>query len=1134
MDAELKRLAATQAEEAAIFEAEMEKKKIEIEFQTREKVRKLKAEAALAERKAELMQEYDSDDMSSSNDENGSDRLPPPPITQLIKGEQTELWVKSCSSQTADNQALDNLESPERVNNQPKKYFENTCNRNKVETNTAGQKGHVTFNERGKNRSSARIIPEISKNQISDAQAVMLKVNMLQAMQPVKFDGNPSDFPTFRKRLIDNLEDGVLNDSQKIEFLPKFVSGDAYETVKRVAGCSYPDIIVILQDRYGQPATVAASCIESLTSGPKLTNGDYKGLRNFAEQLTSSVKRLEDEYEQEASTTSNLNLIASRLPNYLINKWGDVSFTIREKGRKPRLEDLAKFVKRQAAIKNDPVFIGSTTGKNTDWKYKPGRWRGRKNEDPKNEDPKTDKETLAYTTDFKKGKIDGTGDNDNDNKSKKPHWPNCPCCSRSHELAFCPEFRRKEVNARRDVVKKQKLCHVCMKAGHFRENCRYVEFCPCSSQRKHHLLLHNTKSNENKKEMKDGKKLPEDQKEVEPDKQSAQEKKTEQYATITNTTSKFVLLHVVPVKVLSPQGVSVTTYALLDNASRGTMISSELAKELNLRGRKETILVNTLLQQESQEFEVVEFDLQHASSDGEKIKVQEGLVSKKFNIAERCLPKDIDRNLYPHLADLDIPDVNLANVSVLIGKDVERAHDILEIRKSKRPGRQLQGQRGPLGWVITGTIDGVSTKTDISVNFTDRDKTLHDQIENFWNIEGYGTRAIRPRKDEERHLSTEGMSKEDERAQKILDQTFTMKDGHYETGLLWKADDTVLPDNRKQAEKRLESLKRRFRKEPSLEQKYRSVMEDYFKKGYARRLSPDEVLASGPRKWYLPHFPVLNPNKPGKVRIVFDAAAEFENNSLNKNLLQGPDRTNSLVGVLMRFRQENVGLAADIESMFHQVKVPPEDQDSLRFLWWQNDTEEQPEEYVMTVHIFGATDSPCAANSALKKTAEDNEGGFDLETTKTVKNNFYVDDLLKSLNSTEEAVHQAKELIKLCEMGGFNLTKFMSNDREVLSSIAAEKRADPNLDLSLDKLPNERTLGIRWNLESDELGFKVVELKKPDTMRGVLSTICTIFDPLNFAAPVMLVAKKIMQELWRKKYSWDQQLEGEILQRWQS
>ena len=89
------------------------------------------------------------------------------------------------------------------------------------------------------------------------------------------------------------------------------------------------------------------------------------------------------------------------------------------------------------------------------------------------------------------------------------------------------------------------------------------------------------------------------------------------------------------------------------------------------------------------------------------------------------------------------------------------------------------------------------------------------------------------------------MSKEDERAQRILDQTFTMKDGHYETGLLWKADDIVLPDNRKQAEKRLESLKRRLQKEPSLEQKYRSVMDDYLEKGYARRLSQDEVLTSG-------------------------------------------------------------------------------------------------------------------------------------------------------------------------------------------------------------------------------------------------------------------------------------------------
>ena len=412
MDAELKRLQAIQAEEAAIYEAEMEKKKIEIEFKMRERVRKLKAEAALAERKAELMQEYDSDDLSSSNDENGSCRSPQPPTTQLTNREQTKLWAKSCT--ISDNQALGDVGPPERFENHPSKTFKNTCDTKKLETNFTGQRNDVMLNDPGKKGVSERIEPDISKNQISNAQVVMLKVNMLQAMQPVKFDGKPADFPTFRKRLIDILEDGVLNDSQKVEFLPKFVAGEAYETVKRATGCSYPDIIANLQERFGQPATVAASCIESLTSGPRLTNGDYKGLRNFAEQLTSSVKRLEGEYEQEASTTSNLNLIASRLPIYLINKWGAVSFSIRESGKKPRLKDLAQFVKKQAAIKNDPAFIGSIAGRSTDGRPKLDRWRGRKD----NNRPK-DKETLTYATDLEKQKRNENDDKDGDRAKRK-------------------------------------------------------------------------------------------------------------------------------------------------------------------------------------------------------------------------------------------------------------------------------------------------------------------------------------------------------------------------------------------------------------------------------------------------------------------------------------------------------------------------------------------------------------------------------------------------------------------------------------------------------------------------------------------------------------------------------------------
>ena len=125
-----------------------------------------------------------------------------------------------------------------------------------------------------------------------------------------------------------------------------------------------------------------------------------------------------------------------------------------------------------------------------------------------------------------------------------------------------------------------------------------------------------------------------------------------------------------------------------------------------------------------------------------------------------------------------------------------------------------------------------------------------------------------------------------------------------------------------------------------------------------------------------------------------------------------------------------------------------------------------------------------------------------------------------------------EQLVELCEKGGFNLTKFVSNDRKVWAAIPPAKRADPSLDIILDELPVDRALVVRWHIESDTFGFKVLELGKNDTMRGVLSIMCSVFDPLNLAAPVMLPAKQIMQDLWRMKKTWDQPLEGELLQRW--
>ena len=86
------------------------------------------------------------------------------------------------------------------------------------------------------------------------------------------------------------------------------------------------------------------------------------------------------------------------------------------------------------------------------------------------------------------------------------------------------------------------------------------------------------------------------------------------------------------------------------------------------------------------------------------------------------------------------------------------------------------------------------------------------------------------------------------------------------------------------------------------------------------------------RTWYLSRHPVFNPKKPHKIRAAFDAAAENKGKSLNSSLCKEPDLLKSLIGVLLRFQNNSITIVADVEIMFHHVRVKPLDGDSLRFL----------------------------------------------------------------------------------------------------------------------------------------------------------------------------------------------------------
>ena len=378
--------------------------------------------------------------------------------------------------------------------------------------------------------------------------------------------------------------------------------------------------------------------------------------------------------------------------------------------------------------------------------------------------------------------------------------------------------------------------------------------------------------------------------------------------------------------------------------------------------------------------------------------------------------------------------------------------------------------------------------------------------------------------------SKPAFSVEDHRVLAILESFSRMVDGHYQLALPWRFQTPCLPNNRSVAARRLQALKRRFLADPVLFEKCKDTIDQYIANSHARKvLTPDDP--SPGKLWYLPHHPVFHPGKPNKVRVVFDCPARFRETSLNDQLLQGPDLTSNLTGVLLRFRQEPVALVADVEQMSHQVRVKPEDCDALRFLWWEDsDFTKGVVDHQMLVHLFGATSSPCCASFALKKTANDNKSSFDVLTIDTVNRNFYVDDCLKSVSTVPEAHRLVSQLSNLLAQGGFHLTKWISNCRKVLNSIPAHERAPSIRDLDLEDLPRDRALGTQWDVERDTLrGFKVAKRDVPSTRRGMLSLISGLYDPLGFAAPFILPAKTLLQELCRQDFGWDEQLGWESL-----
>ncbi|XP_055522650.1 uncharacterized protein LOC129716836 [Wyeomyia smithii] len=500
------------------------------------------------------------------------------------------------------------------------------------------------------------------------------------------------------------------------------------------------------------------------------------------------------------------------------------------------------------------------------------------------------------------------------------------------------------------------------------------------------------------------------------------------------------LFRILPVILYGPSK-TIESYAFIDDGSDISLMEQDLAQELGAIGPMKSLCLGWTGGAHRMETSS-ECVILHISSCGEqrkKYKLSLVHTVESLRIRPQTLRYADIQAKYPYLAGLPIASYENAYPRILIGVD----NLSVEYVQKSREGRIQEpiAIKMRIGWTIYGKC-ATEDKIEHSVNYhsvkvcqcnKDLDEDLHQMVKSFFTLDSIG--ISKPVKLLQ--------SKEDVRAQMLLETLTKPVNGWYESGLLWKYENDRLPDSKEMALKRWQCLERRMMRDPVLAEAVNAKIYDHVQKGYIRKLSEQELQVKRSRVWYLPMFPVLNPNKPGKTRLVWDAAATAHGVSLNSVLLKGPDLLTSLLSVLIQFREYRIAICDDIREMYHQVHIREEDQHCQRF-FWKDGTSTNPSTYVVQVMTFGACCSPSTAQYVENTHAAKYEQEYPAAVEAIVKRH-YVDDMLLSVELELQAIQLSTEVKKIHASAGFEIRNWTTNSPAVLKAMHEPTIEEKNL-----------------------------------------------------------------------------------------
>ena len=896
------------------------------------------------------------------------------------------------------------------------------------------------------------------------------------------FSGDPTAWPMFIHAFRGSTTECEFSNQENSARLLKALKGKALDTVK--AMLVIPDnlerVIRTLQMRYGQPDQVVQAMIDGVKQLRVLRDDDFEQLIDLSNAVGNLVATMHLMDHIGHLTNPQLRQeVVHRLPSSLQRQWGE---TIAKKEQRDiNLQTLADWLAERAdavcCIRKITAKPAETTQKHT----------------PSHRRPFGTREAV-YTT------------------SSQPAQDQCGFCKKpGHATTVCRTLGRKPPEERWKWVKTERRCFICLLQGHRVGECPRKK--PCNKNgcdRLHHPLLHPTQTDTVSTPAAAGEHT------------LLARKKPPLRSRVT--------LRTVPVTISGPAG-NVHTSALLDEASTVTLLEADLAREIGATGPCIPLTL-TWTNQSSQSDEQSMRVQVKIQGDGEEFIMDGVRTVQQLDLPTQHIDLKAAQDSWSHLAVADAHLSVCEKPRLLIGQD----NVGLTI-----PRKVVEGPPGSptlskckLGWSIHGMNCNQKLPTSLSNASTalmqNSDETdLHQLVKDSFRTDSFGVKII----------STKVRSREEDRAEKLLKSTTRRVGDRWETGLLWRTPDITLPESKTMATSRLKSLERKMDRNPAFSEAYSRKIEQYIEDGYARKLSADELAQETTREWYLPHFGVTNPNKPGKLRLVFDAAARSNGTSLNDALMPGPDLLNPLTSVLFKFRQHRVAYAGDIRQMFHQVRIRAADQPAQRFLWRGTDRQRKPDVFQMEAMTFGAVCSPASAQHVMRRNAEDFAERYP-DAVRAVNDNHYMDDYLDSSPSEKQATEKAHQIIEIHNAGGFEIRSWTSNSRHVLDQIPLELRSAKalNFDSGTDHQV-DRALGLKWNPQEDVFSFALSQnliqeeasTPKP-TKRQALRMIMSVFDPLGFLACHTLAARVLLQDVWRTGITWDEQLPEKLLERW--